>query len=80
MFWPILISAVSFWGLALGGGFYWARRYVRAIERQGAAREQIALLEARVVALERERSTAQISPGAGAAARLRDPASDTGTT
>lgn len=52
MFGPIFISAVTFWGLALAGGFYWGRRYVRAIESQGAARDQIAALEARIRVLE----------------------------
>src|SRR4051812_36953195 len=29
---PYLLSAVAFWGSVLGGGFYFARRYVRAFE------------------------------------------------
>lgn len=47
MFWPIFISAVSFWGIALTGGLLYGRRYVRAIE---ALRERVAELESVVVA------------------------------
>jgi hypothetical protein len=52
MFWPIFISAVTFWGLALGGAAWFARRYVRAIEARNAGDIRIAELEARVAALE----------------------------
>jgi hypothetical protein len=55
LFGPYLISAVAFWGIALAGAFYWTRRYVRAVERQAAAQEQIAALEARLRALESPR-------------------------
>ncbi len=73
MFGPIFISAVTFWGLALGGGFYWTRRYVRAIERQESAREQLAALEARIRALESERPhVPQVGAGAPAAPQLRE--------
>ncbi len=52
MFGPIFISAVTFWGLALAGGLYWARRYVRALERQADATARIEALEARLQVLE----------------------------
>ena len=52
MFWPILYSAVSFWGIALAGGLYWGRRYVRAIELQAHADSRILELESRVRSLE----------------------------
>lgn len=52
MFLPALISAVVFWGLALGGGFYWARRYVRAVEQRVRQDATIAGLEERIRELE----------------------------
>ena len=49
---PILLASVAFWFSALGGGFYLARRYVRALEaridKEGALNE----LRARVQTLE----------------------------
>lgn len=48
-------SAIAFWFIALAGGLYWTRRYVRAIEARSGERERIATLEARVVALEAAR-------------------------
>ena len=52
MFWPLLIASVTFWGIALAGTFYFARRYVRAIERGAGGVAQIAELRRRVAALE----------------------------
>lgn len=49
-------SAIAFWFIALAGGFYWTRRYVRALEANSAERERIAMLEARLAALEAGRS------------------------
>ena len=73
MFGPIFISAVTFWGLALAGGFYWARRYVRAIESQGAARDQLAALEARIRVLEgRASESKQLEEGSSAKALPRN--------
>lgn len=67
MFWPIFISAVTFWGLALGGAAWFARRYARAIEARNAGDARIAELERRVAALES-------SPGAAAAIPPAPPA------
>jgi hypothetical protein len=72
VFGPIFISAVTFWGLALGGGFYWARRYVRAIESQSAALDRIAALEARVRSLEGDSSErGRLAAPPSSAPRLR---------
>lgn len=49
-------SAIAFWFIALGGGLYWTRRYVRAIEAKAGERERIAALEARLASLEAARS------------------------
>jgi hypothetical protein len=74
MFGPIFISAVAFWGLALGGGFYWARRYVRAIEGRSSTRDEIEALEARIRALEAERSErSRIAEGGAPQPRLDAP-------
>lgn len=43
---------VAFWGTALGGGFYFVRRYVRAVERRASQEESLAALQARVATLE----------------------------
>lgn len=52
MFWPIFISAVSFWTVALGAGIYWGRRYVKAIELRTQQDARVAALERRLNALE----------------------------
>ncbi len=52
MFWPILISAVSFWSVALAGGLYLGRRYVRALEVRNMNDRRLAELAARVEMLE----------------------------
>ena len=49
---PLVLASVAFWGSALGGGFYLARRYVRAVERRSSDGEQLAELRDRVIALE----------------------------
>ena len=43
---------VGFWGTVLGGGFYFVRRYVRAVERRAVQEESLAALQARVATLE----------------------------
>ena len=52
MFYPILIASLSFWSVALAGGFYFTRRYLRASERRNEAQTQIADLHGRVERLE----------------------------
>jgi hypothetical protein len=49
---PYLLSAVAFWGSVLGGGFYFARRYVRAFEARSGDEAELAALRARVQSLE----------------------------
>ena len=56
MFWANFVAAVSFWSIALVGGLYWARRYVRALEARGQSDARIAALESRITALEAGRS------------------------
>lgn len=52
MFWPIFISAVSFWTVALGGAFYFARRHVRALEANRADVAELAAMHERIAHLE----------------------------
>ena len=48
----LLFFVVTFWGALVGGGLYFVRRYVRAIENRGRQDRTIAELEARVAGLE----------------------------
>lgn len=52
MFWPILVSSATFWGIALAGALVLGRRYVRALEARVANDEELAELRSRVDALE----------------------------
>jgi hypothetical protein len=52
MFPLVLAAAVAFWGSVLGGGFYLARRYVRAVERRTSDESELAELRQRVARLE----------------------------
>lgn len=73
MFGPILISALSFWSVALAGAFYWTRRYVRAVQRQAAALDQIAALDARLRRLETSQvETAELIHGNAAPRQIGD--------
>ena len=67
MFWPIFISAVVFWGVALGGAAWFARRYLRALEQQAAGQARIGELERRIDALESEIEVLRLPPGPPAA-------------
>ncbi len=72
MFWPIFISAVSFWSVALGGAWYFSRRYVRALEARGAANAEIGELRERVAQL--EDTVQQLAPRAALGdAKVRTP-------
>ncbi len=70
-------SAIAFWFIALGGGLYWTRRYVRAIEAKAGERERIAALEARLAALEATQSESLAAPRTAEPARVGAPASIT---
>jgi cell division protein FtsB len=48
----LVALGVAFWGTVLGGGFYFVRRYVRAVERRAGQEESLAALQARVATLE----------------------------
>jgi hypothetical protein len=48
----IVIAAIAFWGSALGGTFYFARRYIRAVERRTGGEAELAELRERVAGLE----------------------------
>jgi chromosome segregation ATPase len=52
MFALIFAAAVVFWGSVLGGGFYFARRHVRALERRARDESELAELRQRVAHLE----------------------------
>jgi hypothetical protein len=52
MFPLIFVVAVAFWGTVLGGGFYFARRHVRALERRASDESELADLRQRVARLE----------------------------
>jgi hypothetical protein len=47
-----LAAGVAFWGTVLGGGFYFVRRYVRAVERRASQEENLVALQARITTLE----------------------------
>jgi hypothetical protein len=49
---PYLVSAIAFWGTVLGGGFYFARRYARALEGRTGHEAELVELRERVNALE----------------------------
>jgi cell division protein FtsB len=46
------LMAIAFWGIVLGGGFYFALRFIRLLESRNADAAQLAPLRARVEALE----------------------------
>jgi hypothetical protein len=48
----ILLAAVAFWGLVLGGSGYAVRRFLRAYERRTGNATELAALRERVAALE----------------------------
>jgi hypothetical protein len=48
----IVFAAMAFWGSALGGVFYFARRYIRAVERRTGSETELAELRERVAGLE----------------------------
>lgn len=68
---------IAFWFVALGGGLYWTRRYVRAIEAKAGEHERIAALEARLAALEATQSQSLAAPRTAEPARVAAPASTT---
>ena len=80
MFWPILVSSVAFWGIALAGALVLGRRYVRALEARVANDEELAELRSRVEALEvagRQRAgiaSSRQAPGVLEAPRAASPA------
>lgn len=49
---PLLAISLGFWATLVGGGFYFVRRYVRAVERRSGGDETSAQLQTRVAALE----------------------------
>ena len=49
---PFAIAAMAFWFSVLGGGFYFARRYVRAVEARTDKDAALNELRARVQTLE----------------------------
>jgi hypothetical protein len=70
MFWANFYAAVGFWSIALAGGLYWGRRYVRAIENRAGSDARIAALEARLAILEAGRPDDALPAGAAATLRL----------
>jgi len=49
---PILLVSVAFWGSVLGGVFYFARRYVRAVESRVVKDAELLEMRQRIVTLE----------------------------
>ncbi len=49
---PLIAVGLTFWVGVFGGGFYFLRRYVRAVERRTNQNEAVADLRARVASLE----------------------------
>lgn len=48
----VITLGFTFWGAVLGGGFYFVRRYVRAVERRASQEETLTELRSRVATLE----------------------------
>ena len=48
----MVVLAVAFWGTVLGGGVYFLRRFVRALEHRNSASPELLALRDRVAALE----------------------------
>jgi hypothetical protein len=77
LFWANFFAAVGFWSIALGGGLYWGRRYVRALEKSGNADARIAALESRIAALETGRSdVASLEAGSVPSRGIGQPAAE----
>jgi hypothetical protein len=77
MFWANFFAAVGFWGIALGGGLYWGRRYVRAIEARAKTDARIATLESRIASLEAGRSdVGLLEPGSPSVRAIGQPAAE----
>ena len=79
MFWPILVSSVTFWGIALAGALVLGRRYVRALEARVATDEELGELRSRLEALEvaadgRAGMAPRLAPRAVDAPRTASPA------
>ncbi|MDQ3697353.1 MAG: hypothetical protein M3373_04925 [Gemmatimonadota bacterium] len=49
---PLIPVVLTFWVAVFGGGFYFVRRYVRAVERRTNQDEAVAELLARVASME----------------------------
>ena len=65
----VVASAVAFWFAALAGGFYWTRRYVRALESQRGDHERLQALERRIAELEASRAGLPAGEGEPVAGR-----------
>ena len=55
----ILVTAIAFWGVVLGGGAYAVRRFLRAYERRVGSETEVTALRDRVTALEDSLDTVQ---------------------
>ncbi|MFI5256883.1 MAG: hypothetical protein ACHQRK_06440 [Gemmatimonadales bacterium] len=49
---PFALMGVAFWGIVLGGGFYFARRFARSSEARSSDGMKLADLRDRIAALE----------------------------
>ena len=76
MFWPILISAVSFWSVALLGAFYFARRYVRAIEAHQPNAALLASLQLQLESVEAAARRGALGSSVGGGPRALAPPPD----
>lgn len=52
MFPLVFVAAVAFWGTVLGGGLYFARRLVRAVESRRNDESELLELRRRIASLE----------------------------
>jgi hypothetical protein len=78
---PILLAGIAFWGSVLGGGFYFVRRYVRAVESRGAKDAELLEMRQRISTLEdsldaTQRDVERLEAAQEFTTRLLSPGSD----
>jgi hypothetical protein len=49
---PLFVAAIAFWPAVFGTGFYFVRRYIRAVERRAGSEVVLATLSERLLRVE----------------------------
>jgi len=49
---PLFVAAIAFWPAVFGTGFYFVRRYIRAVERRAGSEVALATLSERLLRVE----------------------------